>query len=66
MEVTTNIFICESDIREILTEHLKIKGYEVIEELEIDVRSKKDIPEGATPGDVVGINAKVKNKVFDA
>ena len=50
----------ESDVRKIVKQHLENEGYKQIGELEINVRSKKDIPEGATAGDVVGINAKVE------
>ncbi len=60
MDVTTNISISEKDIRKIITNHLTNCGYELVGELEINVRSKKDIPEGATAGDVVGINAQVE------
>jgi len=60
MEVTTNVFLSESDVRKIVKQHLENEGYKQIGELEINVRSKKDIPEGATAGDVVGINAKVE------
>lgn len=63
MEVTTNVFLSESDVRKIVKQHLKNEGYKQIGELEINVRSKKDIPEGATAGDVVGINAKVEKCV---
>jgi len=60
MKKTTNIFLSESDVREIIKKHLNKNGYEQIGELEINVRSKKDIPEGATSGDILGINAIVK------
>lgn len=60
MKITTTIFLNETEIREIIKTHLINEGYEPTEELEIIVRSKKDIPEGATAGDVVGINATVK------
>lgn len=35
-------------------------GYKQIAELEINVRSKKDVPAGAVAGDVVGIIAQVE------
>jgi hypothetical protein len=60
MEATTNVFLSESDVRKIVKQHLGNEGYKQIGELEINVRSKKDIPKGATAGDVVGINAKVE------
>ncbi len=60
MDVTTSVFLSESDIRKIITKHLTSCGYELIGELEINVQSKKDIPAGATAGDVVGINATVE------
>lgn len=60
MKKNINIFLSESDVREIIKKHLNKNGYEQIGELEINVRSKKDIPEGATAGDVLGINAIVK------
>jgi len=62
MVVRTNIFLDEKNIRNIITEHLKRKGYKQIGELEINVRSLKDVPEGAIPGDCIGINAKVEKK----
>lgn len=61
MEVTKNIFLSENDIINIITVHLQNEGYRIIGNLEINVKSKIDIPEGATPGDVIGINAKVED-----
>lgn len=60
MEVTTNVFLNEDDVRKIVKKHLQKNGYKLIGKLEIITRSKKDIPEGATAGDVIGINAKVQ------
>jgi len=60
MDITTNVFLSESDIRKIVKQHLEKSGYKQLGELEINVRSKKDIPEGAIAGDVVGIHAKVE------
>jgi hypothetical protein len=59
MEVSKKIFLSEKDVRLIIKEHLEKKGFKQIGELEIIVRSKKDIPEGAIAGDVVGIYANV-------
>jgi hypothetical protein len=59
MEITTKIFLSESDVRKIIHEHLSAKGFALLEELDIVVQSKKDIPEGATAGDIIGIHAKV-------
>ncbi len=60
MKVTTNIFLSESDVRKIVKQHLEKEGYSQIGEIEINVRSKKDIPEGAMAGDCIGINAQVE------
>ncbi len=59
MKATTNVFLDESDVRKIVKHHLEKEGYKQIGEIEINVRSKKDIPEGATAGDCIGINAQV-------
>jgi hypothetical protein len=40
--------------------HLNSLGYRQVGKVEINVRSKQDVPEGATSGDVVGINCQVK------
>ena len=59
MEITTNIFFSESDVRTILCKHLEKKGYRVIKDMIINVKSPKDVPSGATPGDCIGIHTKV-------
>lgn len=63
LEETSRVFICESDIRKIIASFLEKEGYNQIGELEIIV-SKKKIPEGATQGDVIGINATVEPLKF--
>ena len=60
MKVTKSVFLSESDVRIIVKQHLERSGYKQIGELEINVRSKKDIPEGATAGDVLGIHANIE------
>ncbi len=60
MEIHTTIHFSESDIRDILRKHLGTIGFEPIDEMQIAVRSKSEVPEGATPGDCIGIEAKVK------
>ncbi len=64
MKVPTNVFFNESDLREIIKQHFLNDGYNQVGDIEINVRSKKEIPEGATAGDVIGINAKVE-KISD-
>jgi len=60
MKVTKSVFLSESDVRKIVKQHLEKLGYNQLGELEIIVQSKKDIPEGATSGDVLGIRANIE------
>ncbi len=55
MKTETTIEIFEPEIREIITTYIRSKGFTIKGELEINVRSKKDVPEGSTSGDVVSI-----------
>lgn len=62
MKLTTKIFIDEFKLRNIIKSHLNKNGFKQIGELEINVRSKNDIPNGATSGDIIGINANVEKR----
>jgi hypothetical protein len=65
MQVKTNVFLSESDIREIVKKHLQKQGFKVIGELEIIVKSEYDNnnrKKGMTQGDKVGINAEVEKQ----
>lgn len=65
MQVKTNVFLSESDIREIVKKHLQKQGFKVVGELEIIVKSEYDNnnrKKGMTQGDKVGINAEVEKQ----
>jgi hypothetical protein len=65
MQVKTNVFLSESDIREIVKKHLQKQGFKVIGELEIILKSEYDNnnrKKGMTQGDKVGINAEVEKQ----
>ncbi len=57
MKTETTIEIYEPEIREIITNYIRSKGFTIKGELEINVRSKKDAPEGVVAVDVVSIFA---------
>jgi hypothetical protein len=66
MEVKTNVFLSESDIRAIINKHLEKTGFKVIGELEIIVKSETDRnikQKGLEKGDKIGISAEVQ-KLF--
>jgi hypothetical protein len=66
MEVKTNVFLSESDIRAIIKKHLEKTGYKVIGELEIIVKSQIDRnikQKGLEKADKIGISAEVQ-KLF--
>lgn len=65
MEVKTNVFLSEADVRVIVRKHLEKQGFKVVGELEIIVRSEYDNnnrKKGMTKGDKVGINAEVEKQ----
>lgn len=65
MQVKTNVFLSESDIREIVKKHLQKQGFKVIGELEIIVKSEYDNnnrKKGMTKEDKIGINAEVEKQ----
>jgi hypothetical protein len=62
MEVKTNVFLSESDIRMIIKKHLEREGFKLIGEIEIIVKSKTETRKGLKSGDVIGINAEVKKQ----
>jgi len=67
MEKKIELFFSEDDVREILKNHIISLGYTLEDELDIMVRSEKDIPEGARAGDCLGITAVVtplNNKIL--
>ena len=55
MEVKTNVFLNEEDVRAILKKHLEKQGYKVIGELEIIVKK-------APKGDNIQIRAVVQKQ----
>jgi hypothetical protein len=62
MEVKTNVFLSESDIRLILKKHLEKEGFKLIGELDIIIKSKNEKIKGFSSGDVVGVNAEVRKQ----
>ena len=59
MDITTKVFFSEADICDILDEYLFKKGFRLIDDFEINVFPKENVPKGATAGDQIGINATV-------
>lgn len=65
MQVKTNVFLSESDIRDIVKKHLQKQGFKVIGEMEIITKSEYDNnnrKKGMTQGDKVGINVEVEKQ----
>ena len=65
MQVKTNVFLSEADVRAIVKKHLEKQGFKIIGELEIIVKSEYDNnnrKKGMTQGDKVGINAEVEKQ----
>ena len=62
MEVKTNVFLSEEDIRLIVKKHLEKEGYKVIGELEIILKENYDKRKGLKKGDSVGISAEVQKQ----
>lgn len=62
MEVKTNVFLSESDIKNIIKKHLEKTGFKVVGELQI-ITPRNDNPRGSKSGDKIGINAEVQ-KMF--
>jgi len=66
MEVKTNVFLSEADVRVIVKKHLEKQGFKVVGQLEIIVKSEyndNNRKKGMTNGDKIGINAEVE-KLF--
>jgi hypothetical protein len=55
MEVKTNVFLNEEDVRAVLKKHLEKQGYKVIGELEIIVKK-------SPKGDNIQISAEVQKQ----
>jgi len=65
MEVKTNVFLSEADVRLIVRKHLEKQGFKVVGELEIIVRSEYDNnnrKKGMTKNDKIGINVEVEKQ----
>ena len=62
MEVKTNVFLSEEDIRLIVKKHLEKEGYKVIGELEIILKENYDKRKWLKKGDSVGISAEVQKQ----
>jgi|LauGreDrversion4_2_1035121.scaffolds.fasta_scaffold107071_6 hypothetical protein len=62
MQVKTNVFLSESDIRLIIKKHLDKEGFKLIGELEIIVKAKNEKMKGFGDKDVLGINAEVRKQ----
>jgi hypothetical protein len=62
MQVKTNVFLSESDIRLIIKKHLDKEGFKLIGELEIVVKARNEKIKGFNDKDVIGINAEVRKQ----
>ena len=65
MEVKTNVFLSEADVRVIVKKHLEKQGFKIIGELEIIVKSEyndNNRKKGMRNGDKIGINAEVEKQ----
>jgi hypothetical protein len=65
MEVKTNVFLSEEDVRVIVKKHLEKQGFKIIGELEIIVKSEyndNNRKKGMTNGDKIGINVEVEKQ----
>lgn len=65
MEVKTNVFLSEADVRVIVKKHLEKQGFKIVGELEIIVRSEYDNnnrKKGMTKNDKIGINVEVEKQ----
>ena len=65
MEVKTNVFLSEADVRVIVKKHLEKQGFKIIGELEIIVKSEyndNNRKKGMTNGDKIGINVEVEKQ----
>jgi uncharacterized protein (DUF302 family) len=56
MEVKTNVFLSEEDVRAIIKKHLEKQGYKVIGELDVNIKRMKN-------GETIEISAEVQ-KLF--
>ncbi len=55
MKISTKIHLSEHDVREIIAHYFKLE----VKEMDILVQHKDDIPQGATPGDCIGITLTI-------
>lgn len=62
MQVKTNVYLSESDIREIIKKHLQKTGFKVVGELEIMIKNKNETRKGMNRSDTIGINAEVEKQ----
>ena len=62
MQVKTNVFLSETDIRLIIKKHLEKEGFKLLGELEIIVKAKNEKIKGFSNTDTIGINAEVKKQ----
>jgi hypothetical protein len=62
MEVKTNVFLSESDIRMIIKKHLEREGYRLVGDIDFLIKNKNETPKGLLPNDVIGVNAEVKKQ----
>ena len=65
MEVKTNVYLSETDIRSIVKKHLEKTGFKVVGDLEIIVKSDYDKinkNKGLAQGDRIGTSAEVHKK----
>jgi hypothetical protein len=62
MQVKTNVFLSETDIRLIIKKHLEKEGFKLLGELEIIVKAKNEKIKGFANTDTIGINAEVKKQ----
>jgi hypothetical protein len=62
MQVKTNVYLSESDIREIIKKHLEKTGFKVVGELEIMSKNKNEPRKGMNRIDTIGINVEVEKQ----
>jgi hypothetical protein len=64
MQVKTNVYISENDIRVIIRKHLEKEGFIQIGQAEILTRANNDMIKKLPKGDSVGINVEVKKGIM--
>jgi hypothetical protein len=62
MQVKTNVYLSELDIRAIIKKHLEKTGFKVVGELEIMLKNKNEIRKGMNKIDTIGISAEVEKQ----